>query len=48
MCILFIAFLFATCVFLDFPCGVVIKNLAVGAGDTRDAGSISGLGRPIE
>ena len=48
MCILFIAFLFATCVFFDFPCGVVIENLAVSAGDTRDAGSISGLGRPIE
>ena len=48
MFILFIAFLFAACVFSDFPCGVGINNLAVSAGDTRDVGSISGLGRPIE
>ena len=48
MDILFIAFLFAVCVFLDFPCGVVIKNLAISVGDTREVGSISGLGRPTE
>ena len=28
-----------------FPDGVVVKNLPVNAGDTRDAGSIPGLGR---
>ena len=28
-----------------FPSGAVVKNLPDYAGDTRDAGSISGLGR---
>jgi len=26
----------------------VVKNLPTNAGDTRDSGSISGLGRPLE
>ena len=28
-----------------FPCGTVVKNLPANAGDARDVGSISGLGR---
>jgi len=27
---------------------LVVKNLPVNAGDIRDVGSISGLGRPLE
>ena len=33
-------------VLLVFPGGTVVKNLPVNAGDTRDAGSIPGSGRP--
>ena len=29
-----------------FPGGSVVKNLPANAGDTRDVGSIPGLGRP--
>ena len=29
----------------DFPDGTVVKNLPTNAGDTRDAGSILGLGK---
>ena len=28
-----------------FPSGAVVKNLPANAGDTRDAGSVPGLGR---
>ena len=31
-----------------FPDGAVVKNLPVNAGDSRDPGSISGLGRSPE
>ena len=34
--------------YTGFPCGAVVKNLPASAGDTRDAGSISGLGRFLE
>ena len=30
---------------MGFPGGSVVKNLPANAGDTREAGSISGLGR---
>ena len=30
---------------VGFPDGTVVRNLPANAGDTRDAGSISGLGR---
>ena len=30
---------------LDFPAGIVIKNLPASAGDVRDVGSVPGLGR---
>ena len=32
----------------DFPPGSVVKNLPANTGDTRDAGSIPGLGRSLE
>ena len=31
---------------MSFPGGAVVKNLLAIAGDTRDMGSIPGLGRP--
>ena len=34
-------------VFGRFPDGTVVKNLPANAGDTRDADSISGLGRSL-
>ena len=30
-----------------FPGGIVVKNLSDNAGDTRDVGSIPGLGRSL-
>ena len=30
---------------LGFPCGLVVKNPPANAGDSREAGSIPGLGR---
>ena len=30
---------------MGFLCGAVVKNLLANTGDTRDAGSIAGLGR---
>ena len=34
-------------VFGHFPGGTVVKNLPANAGDTRNAGSIPGLGRSL-
>ena len=33
---------------IGFPDGTVVKNLPANAGDARDAGSIPGLGYPLE
>ena len=33
---------------MGFSCGTAVKNLPGNAGDTRDAGSISRLGRFLE
>ena len=33
---------------MGFPGGAVVKNLPANAGDTRDAGSVPGLGRSPE
>ena len=33
---------------LGFPGGSVVENLLVNSGDTRDVGSIPGLGRSLE
>ena len=32
---------------MDFPGGAVVKNPSANAGDTRDTGLISGLGRSL-
>ena len=37
--------LFLLITLLGLPAGSVVKNLPASAGDTRDAGSVSGLGR---
>ena len=37
--------LFLLITLLGLPAGSVVKNLPTSAGDTRDAGSVSGLGR---
>ena len=33
---------------MAFPCDAVVKNPPIIAEDTRDMGSIPGLGRPLE
>ena len=37
--------LFLLITLLGLPAGLVVKNLPASAGDSRDAGSVSGLGR---
>ena len=34
--------------YMCFPGGVVVKNFPANAGDARDIGSVTGLGRPLE
>ena len=33
---------------MGFPSGTVAKNLPASAGDTRESGSVPGLGRPLQ
>ena len=43
--LLVILFFLVNYITVCFPCGTVVQNLPANAGDTRDTGSIPGLGR---